>query len=235
MNDFTKIYRIGTNKTQDGRAYSIFVKATYQDNRLSITGVEGPTPGGNCIGSCGQIVMSMDPTTITPAPGWSQDKILRLITIWNKWHLNDLKSECDHQRTNWNFHREIEVTEFTWTTKFSDMRKRASQGTMSIDEYRNYKETAPMVYRLTTDIDKMLFTSDMAIDALKQELIKIESKTTEKAYRIPYSQHPGGMLGKPCEICGYKYGSKWLKEEVPDNVLQELLDLPDTDIKPIWI
>lgn len=35
--------------------------------------------------------------------------------------------------------------------------------------------------------------------------------------------------GKP-----YKYGSAWLKERVPEEVLQFLASLPDTDIQPAW-
>ena len=36
-------------------------------------------------------------------------------------------------------------------------------------------------------------------------------------------------------VCGYKYGSKWLKREVPAEVLEFLRTLPDTDTKPAWV
>ena len=36
----------------------VFVEIKYSDGKLSITGVEGPTRSGNCIGSCGQIDMN---------------------------------------------------------------------------------------------------------------------------------------------------------------------------------
>ena len=29
-------------------------------------------------------------------------------------------------------------------------------------------------------------------------------------------------LTKPCEICGYKYGTKWNFEEIPEEVLEYL-------------
>lgn len=32
-------------------------------------------------------------------------------------------------------------------------------------------------------------------------------------------EHPKGFLCKPCPICGYEYGSKWLTREVPAQVL----------------
>ncbi len=34
---------------------------------------------------------------------------------------------------------------------------------------------------------------------------------------------------------GYTYGSKWLREEVPEEVLEFLQSLPDTDIIPAWV
>jgi hypothetical protein len=34
---------------------------------------------------------------------------------------------------------------------------------------------------------------------------------------------------------GYRYGSAWKKEEVPEHVIEFLKSLPDTDTKPAWI
>ena len=38
-----------------------------------------------------------------------------------------------------------------------------------------------------------------------------------------------------CSVCGYKLGSAWLLEPVPDSVIQELEALPDTDQTPAWV
>lgn len=34
---------------------------------------------------------------------------------------------------------------------------------------------------------------------------------------------------------GYKYGSAWLRKEVPADVLAFLQSLPETDVKPAWV
>lgn len=52
---------------------------------------------------------------------------------------------------------------------------------------------------------------------------------------VSQSEHPDGLLSKPCPVCGYKYGSAWLKEAVPDEVIEFLAGLPDTDKKPAWV
>jgi hypothetical protein len=163
MKDFNKIVRIGNGHTYNGRAYGIYCKITYKAGRLSITGVEGPMRNGNACGSCGQIHMSYktdeEIAKISPAPGWSHEKIREFFKVWDMWHLNDMRAGCQHQRA-------------------------AGWG------------------------DKVI--------------------TNEK-------EHPQGVLGKACPVCGYKYGTSWLKEDVPEAVLEYLRGLPETDTQPAWV
>lgn len=49
------------------------------------------------------------------------------------------------------------------------------------------------------------------------------------------SEHPSGLLGKPCPTCGYKYGTAWLREAVPVDVLAFLRGLPSADKQPAWV
>ena len=35
-------------------------------------------------------------------------------------------------------------------------------------------------------------------------------------------EHPDGLLTKPCDECGYRYGTAWLTVEVPDEILTRL-------------
>ena len=48
-------------------------------------------------------------------------------------------------------------------------------------------------------------------------------------------EHPDGILCKPCPVCGYKYGTSWLKEEVPADVIDWLFALPNTTVRPAWV
>ena len=92
----------------------VFLKIEIKDDVLSISGVIGPLPSGNAKGGCGQIDMefahrnpAQDDTRYskpTPAsalrfaPGWNTTKWLDLLDIWHKWHLNNMRSGCEHQR-----------------------------------------------------------------------------------------------------------------------------------------
>ena len=53
--------------------------------------------------------------------------------------------------------------------------------------------------------------------------------------RMSENEHPDGLLGKACPVCGYKYGTEWKKEEVPQDIIEWLFNLPTTKVKPAWI
>lgn len=39
---------------------------------------------------------------------------------------------------------------------------------------------------------------------------------------IHKSEHPQGLLNEPCPTCGYKYGSEWLHEDLPQSIIDEV-------------
>lgn len=67
------------------------IESTPRGERLSITAVEGPTRSGNAWGGCGQI--TTPPTDLAPGIDAA-----RLYSIWGRWHLNDMRMGCEHQR-----------------------------------------------------------------------------------------------------------------------------------------
>ena len=110
------VIRPGTMLTwSGGRWASIYcsIKLT-KDGRLSISGVVGPLPSGNALGSCGQIDMGFwhrnpdhnDKRTTEPIrprdirfrPGWTIDKWLQFLEYWHLHHLNDMHAGCEHQQ-----------------------------------------------------------------------------------------------------------------------------------------
>lgn len=47
-------------------------------------------------------------------------------------------------------------------------------------------------------------------------------------------EYPEGLMTVPCPTCGYRYGTAWLTEEVPEDVLVWLSELPETDKTYPW-
>lgn len=89
-----KIVRIGTMLS--GKRYaSVYAHISWEDERLSICGTIGPLPSGGALGSSGQIDQ---PKIENFAQGWNQALLDKFFQIWKRWHLNDLRAECEHQR-----------------------------------------------------------------------------------------------------------------------------------------
>jgi len=52
---------------------------------------------------------------------------------------------------------------------------------------------------------------------------------------IPRKDHPEGLLGHPCPVCGYKYGTAWMREEVPIDALAMLQNFPESSRTPALV
>ena len=94
-----KILRLGTNKTDGGRHYSVYARVEIENGELRINGVEGPLSSGNAIGSCGQIIMSPYIfESLKLAPKWDDKMLITFSYVWKVWHQNHMNSACKHQR-----------------------------------------------------------------------------------------------------------------------------------------
>jgi hypothetical protein len=64
----------------------------------------------------------------------------------------------------------------------------------------------------------------------------VKMLTTDKFfYADNYSDIVKLPLYGHCYECDYRYGTAWLRKEVPNNVIEWLLSLPDTEKTPAWI
>jgi hypothetical protein len=184
---FTRIVHPGSSE-ETGR---LFIKIEWRPgtderkSRLSISGVEGPKADGNARGGCGQIYDHIQIDTFNTQEGWSYGWLDQLVSHWRRWHLNDMRAGCEHQRAEKWDERPIDPTKPTDTygIHFEGQRQ-------------------PSWNMLTW---------------------------------VRPSEHPDGLMTKPCDVCGYRFGTAWLHEEVPDDVLIFLRDLPETNAHPAWV
>lgn len=162
----TKIVRIG--KVPIGhRSINVYCKIVFTNGRLSITGVEGPYLNGDAAGSLGQICGTIRKygDTVTYAPGWNKELLIRFLDIWDRWHLNDTQAGTPAQM--------------------------------------EYLRNNPVVWRYPES------HYEKALEALTAAGLNPDN--------------------------GYVYGTKWLHEDVPSDVIAFLEALPDTDKTPAWV
>lgn len=169
-------YEPSPDELKESQTYRHIIGKYKGTGRLSITGVVGPRSNGDAYGSCGQIsdtireAINAGEFKPNDAQGWTVPDVLSFLDLWDRYHLNDMRPECEHQRAaGW-----------------------------------------PQMARTILDTGKA------------------RGWTT-------YSDDPRGLLGKPCEVCGYKYGHAWNTEKLPVNLLHTLEALAESKNIPAWI
>ncbi len=229
--NFTRILNPG--RTPDG---SLFVKIEYTHPRLSLSGVVAPMANGDARGGCGQVLDELDRLT-SYTHDWSPALARRLKELWERWHLNDLRAGCEHQRSDpaHDTKKPVTLQPYSWSPQFHDWRRRAEEGKLSPEDYATFRNIVPTVRALTIDYRRPKYPTPEAVEALIRGWIKPDKPEMKTAGWVDYREHPDGLLSKPCPVCGYQYGSKWLLEEVPEEVLGELRNLPETTVKPAWV
>ncbi len=203
----------------------ITVEINFDGKRLSIMGSIGRH-------ECGQIITSFVEydkrgsasinDIITLEGGRGKDSIKQFFDIWDKWHLNDMRAGCEHQRREKWGEKELIVNHYK--LKPEVQRLRQSLENVSLDKLRNgesvqWSNSEIVVSRLPytrTAPGESEYDKTMIAVEFNYVLERSEKKT---AGWVMQEEHPEGVLCKACPICGYKYGSNWLFEEVPADVI----------------
>lgn len=199
-----------------------FVEIVFETGRLSMHGVIGPLRSGNCRGSCGQCIDEIREGF--PADGWTREMVDKLCDIWERWHLNDMRAYCEHQKSmGWDKLAREPITFYNYSLNKEAMKKRHEAESAAMPQ--SLVVTKEIKGELTAFYEpkKPLFAGDRG------------PTSTQQRGWIRFDEFEEGILCKPCPVCGYKYGTQWLKEEVPEEVIDWLFALPNSDKKPAWI
>lgn len=269
--DFTKVVRLGARPFFSGyrweynakgnrvqvpvdRPFSVFCKVEFKDGRLSITGVEGPKRNGDAAGGCGQISMHMDAEYFDGfefAPGWDITSARRFLTIWDEWHLNDMRSYSPAQKAaGWDKRAQMPMLGYEWTLtrEAQEAKDRAKKAALA--HLRDGLTFTPEPEEVAA------FTRPHSwVQWLHEETPEPRAPQHYERARHLYGpnngdvkhperktlgwlrpeDHPDGLLGAKLEGEAKGYGGQWWREEVPGDVLDWLRSLPDTDKVPAWV
>lgn len=82
----------------DGIFRNVKVSIFFKESRLSIVGTS-PIMSGQI----SSYLESLDPRDYRLCPDWTEEMYRRLLDTWKRWHLNDMRMGCSHQRAmDWN-------------------------------------------------------------------------------------------------------------------------------------
>lgn len=207
------------------RDVKVYVEIGWDGKRLSISGVEGPKANGDCLGGAGQIrldhVVPLDSGVDTG----------KLQGVWDRWHLNDMRPGCEHQRLI-DTTRKVEIVTYKLTrdaiVEQADLKRDTwallmRQGRVELSD--DARALLELPYTRTSAPDA---------DSTASGRYEVDKRESKAIGWVTQAEHPEGMLSKPCEVCGYKYGSRWLSESVPEDVIAFLASLPACDAPKGW-
>ena len=225
-----------------------YAKIEYEDGKLRIRGVVGPKRNGNCKGSAGQCVDEI--RAGRPGVGWNEEMLQKFCEIWERWHLNDMKPYCQHMKElGWDEQAKERVKIDTWTLTKEAMQMKRDAENRAIECLRNgevFRPTKDETAYARMKHSLILYNEEdvsYRYGKLYRDAYELKEKdclgrpTTEYKIRgwIRYDECNLGFIGRPCPVCGYRYGTSWIKEEVPRDVIDWLFSLPDTKSQPAWV
>lgn len=221
----------------DGIRYPAYTRIKFDGKELSISGVVGPMSNGNCKGSAGQCTDEI--RNGTPAEGWSQEMLEKFCNIWDEWHLNDMRPYCKHQKEfGWDklATEEVSIYHYRLTREVTDQRRSIKHEAMRKLMSGESVQLAPEEIELLRLKEFPVLpekTDDPRYAPFNGSTVEFEEK--KRLGWLHHNEHPRGILGKACPVCGYEYGTKWVTEEVPAEVIEFLESLPDSETKPAWV
>lgn len=228
----------------EGFKYNAFAEIVYneEDCVLSIHGVIGPMKNGNSKGSCGQCIDEF--ANGTPKGKWTREMLDKFCKVWREWHLNDMRAYCQHMKElGWTEHINESIEVKTWNLKKEAYTAKTDARNRAIRCLENGEAFNP------TDEEVMYANLPFSVKTYngetpqKEDLYEFKEtdclgySNVEYVSRgwLSFEDTPLGFLKKPCPVCGYKYGTAWIKEEIPRDVITFLEQLPESDIAPAWV
>lgn len=145
--------------------------------------------------------------------------------LWKRWHLNDMRAGCKHQ-SNLDTSEEVEVVKYGLTSEAYQMREAAIKRAamlMASHKPSNLTTMEESLILLENWFENVSSPPDA--DSPLSGCYEVKKREIKSVGWVKPSEHPKGLLCKPCAVCGYKYGSAWLKEELPEDVQKEIADL----------
>jgi hypothetical protein len=171
------------------------------------------TMGGQCVD---KLAAEIATWVVDPA------KLARIVDVWQRYHLNGMKPGCAHQRATWDTLKPLTLTSYKWSVKYWEWRQDAGRGRLTPSVYAEFADLTTRVEAVTIASKGPKYETPEVVALLAEGWILADKTETKTAGWVYPSEHPEGMLCKPCEVCGYHYGSGWLYEPIPADVLAEV-------------
>ena len=151
-------------------------------------------------------------------------KILRL---WRLYHLNGMHAECIHQnQMGWREQagEPVNINVYTMTGEACSRQSEAKKRILKAATDGAIIKATPEERKILK-LEYFYKTTEELPENLK-EFYKLKEVETKTRGWLDFGKCPKfGLLGKPCPICGHKYGHGWQFFEIPAEDLQQIKNI----------
>lgn len=171
--------------------------------------------GGQCLDSL-QPYFKLSPT------------FTEIFRLWKLYHLNDMHAACIHQAAQgWEEQAAEKVTLYVFTMTTEAIRERDALKRRILTAAQNGEawKTSP-VEQLLLSLEYSVKSENEALPENINGYYKLKEKEIKACGWLHPEEHSRGILGKPCPVCGYKYGHGWQYFPIPaedEEIIYKLL------------
>lgn len=157
----------------------------------------------------------------TIAPYIKNPLYSEILRLWELYHLNDMHPECEHQRAlGWLDEAKKNVNIYHWYLNDEARKEKEAAKKRAFESLKNgetFTPTAQEVFYTNLETFCKTYTAEAPehYDINKDYNTKKQKIDVRRLSHICATEHPEGILCKPCPVCGYKYGSSWLYVPIP--------------------
>ena len=134
-----------------------------------------------------------------------------IMTLWEKYHLNDMKAWCEHQNYGEGIQKQIKIHHLV--------------GNADYERISKIRELPEKYLKVT---EEGLKNVPMALyEYASYEVKRNEHIETKSSGWTTYDEKyaPEGLIGKECPICKAKYGHGWYYMPIEENDLKRIKEL----------
>lgn len=177
----------------------------------------------------------------TIAPYINNPKYNEILRLWKLYHLNDMHPECKHQAAKgWREKAAEKVILYHWrmTQEALKEQKAAEKAALlALKCGEIFKPTIKQRFFANLEYSLTTYTETLPANIANYYEPKTPLYSGDKGHKetktlgwLRESEHPDGILCKPCPECGYKYGSSWLYFPIPEDDEQVIYKLFETEV-----
>lgn len=148
--------------------------------------------------------------------------------LWKLYHLNDMHPECEHQAAaGWTKEagETVNIYHFSFTPEASKAQKAAQRRILTAAGAGEIVQATPEEMRVLS----LSYFMESETEELPEEIAgfyKLDKVEEKRRGWLSFEKDSRGILGKPCPVCGYKYGHGWQYRPIPaadEEIIYKLL------------